>query len=92
MNKESNLISWVCSIFTTLTGAMTTEELMRVILLVLGIISGIVSLAYNIYVWYKKAKSDGKITKEEIEEAVGIIKNGVDEIEDEIKKTNKEDN
>lgn len=92
MNKENNLISWVCSIFTTLTGAMTTEELMRVILLVLGIVSGIVSLAYNIYVWYKKAKSDGKITKGEIEEAVGIIKNGVDEIEDEIKKTNKEDN
>lgn len=90
MNKDNNVISWICSIFTTLTGAMSTEELMRIILLVLGIVSGVVSLSYNIYVWYRKAKSDGKISKEEIEDAVGIIKNGVDEIEDEIKK-NKED-
>lgn len=92
--KQNNIVSWLCSAFTTFLAVTCTEEVMRIILLVLGVISAVVSLLYNLYLWYKKAKSDGKVTKEEIEEAVDIIKQGVEDIDKEVKKseeTNKEE-
>ena len=34
----------------------------------------------KLYNWYKKAKADGKITKDEVKEGVGIITEGFKEL------------
>ena len=57
---------------------------------IITILGGIVTLiVIPLLAWYKKAKADGKITKDEIEEGVNIIKNGVDELKEKDKKDKK---
>lgn len=70
--KENNIVSWVGSGVTILTGTLS-HDILQIILLVLGVLSALVSLGYNIYVWYKKATKDGKIDNIEIDELSEII-------------------
>ena len=80
--KNNNILSWVCSGITMLT-SVAFEDVIRIVLLIVGVLSALVSLAYNIYCWYLKANEDGKIDKKEIEELGHIIDSGsqtIDEI------------
>lgn len=70
--------------------ATQTKEVFEIISLILSIIISVLIIFSKIISWYKKAKEDGKITKEEINEGVGIIVDGVNEVKDKIK--NKEEN
>lgn len=59
--------------------ATQTNELLQTISLIITIIGAIISMiVVPLVSWYQKAKADGKITKEEIQEGVDIIKNGVE--------------
>ena len=51
-----------------------TNEIFQCVMLVLSILSTLFTLAYTLYRWYNKAKEDGKITPEEIEELQEDIK------------------
>ena len=88
---EHNGVSWACSILTTLTGLMSTNEVFQIVLTCLGILSAVISLAYNIYVWYKKATSDKKLSSKEVKELKDILKKGIDEISKNIPKEDKKD-
>lgn len=83
-----NTISWVCSIFTGITALMSTNEVAQLILMILGIVSACISLAYNIYVWYTKVKSDKKISVDEVKELKDILDKGLKDIENTIDKEN----
>lgn len=77
VNEEIALITGtsVC-----LTNTITqSNEVMQYINLSITILVGIVTIAYTIFKWYKKAKEDGQITKDEVEE---LIENVGDSIED----------
>lgn len=63
-----------------------TDEIFRIISLILTIISTIVVLARNIYNWYMKAKADGKIDAKETKDLIDIVDKGVNDIKDNIKK------
>ena len=89
--NEHNGISWVCSIITTLTGVMSTNEVFQIILTCLGILSAVISLAYNIYVWYNKAMKDKKISAKEAKELKNILNKGIDEISKNIPTEDKTD-
>ena len=54
------------------------EELLSYIQLGLGIIATLLSIAYSIYKWWKKASADGKITKEEIKDLSDDLKDKLD--------------
>lgn len=88
---EHNGVSWACSILTTLTGLMSTNEVFQIVLTCLGILSAIISLAYNIYVWYKKATSDKKLSTKEVKDLKDILNKGIDEISKNIPKEDKKD-
>ena len=88
---EHNGVSWACSILTTLTGLMSTNEVFQIVLTCLGILSAVVSLAYNIYVWYKKATSDKKLSTKEVKELKDILNKGIDEISKNIPTEDKKD-
>lgn len=67
-----------------------TEELFRLISIIIVCISSVCSLAFSLYNWYKKAKSDKQITKEELKEGAKIIVDGANKITETIKKGKEE--
>lgn len=66
--------------------AVQPYEVFQWIQLGLAILCSVVLLAYRIWCWYKKAKADGKIDKEEINEVIDIVKDGVEDIKDKVDK------
>lgn len=54
--------------------AVQTNETMQYIQLGLSILTSLIIIAFKLWRWYKEAKKDGKITADEITEALDIIK------------------
>ena len=61
-----------------------TKEIFQIISLVLSILISLFIIVGKIVDWYKKAKSDGKITKDEIEELTGNVKEDISQIKDNV--------
>lgn len=85
--KDNNIPSWVASALTTVTAAMSTNETAQLILYILGIVSALFSLSWNIWKWYKDAKKDGKIDDKEMEDLKKTVDDGAKEIGDAVSKT-----
>lgn len=59
------------------------NQVLSIISTIITIVGGILTLiVIPLITWYKKAKEDGKITKEEIDEATHIIESGVNDLKD----------
>lgn len=59
------------------------NQVLSIISTIITIIGGILTLiVIPLITWWKKAKEDGKITKEEIDEATQIIKDGTEGLKD----------
>lgn len=69
---KSNELAYVGSAVTILTGVLS-QDILQFVLLGIGIISALFSLFVNVWTWWKRAKQDGKITKEELEELNDIV-------------------
>ena len=61
---------------------LQTNEVLQTISLVLTIVGTLITIAMALINWWKNAKKDDKIDKEEIQDAIDIIKDGVDSIKD----------
>ena len=88
MNTEK--IGYFSSILQATLGAINTNKLFQIITFALSVATALVTLIYNVWKWYKEAKKDGKITIEEIEAGLNIVKDEVQKIEDSISKNEKE--
>ena len=71
----------VQAIFT----AIQTDEVLRRISFGITILSALITIAYNIYKWWRKSKEDGKISMNEVDELVDIVKDGSDTLTNTIK-------
>lgn len=60
--------------------AIQTDEVLRWISFGFTLVSVILTIAYNIWRWWRKSKEDGKITMDEVDELVDIVKDGSDTI------------
>lgn len=69
-------------------GVAQINQVMQIIQLVFGIVATIISIAFSIYKWWKKASADGKITDEEIKDGIDIIKDHLDDKNEERDKNN----
>ena len=59
------------------------NQVLSIISYVITIVGGIITLiVIPLITWWKRAKEDGKITKEEIDEATQIIKDGTEGLKD----------
>ena len=86
--KSELLTGSVGTAISAVGTATQTNELLQTISLVITIIGGIITfIIVPLVNWYQKAKSDGKFTKEEIEEGIEIIKDGTEKV-----KGNKKEN
>lgn len=76
------------SIGTALSAVGTglqTNDVLQTISLVITIIGGLITfIIVPIVTWYKNAKKDGKIDKDELKEGVDIIVEGSEKLKDEI--------
>lgn len=84
MNEK--ILDGTCIVLQSLLTLSQTDEVFRIISLVLTIISALIVLIRNILDWYNKAKKDGKIDKDEIKEVIDIVDDGVQDIQDKINK------
>lgn len=76
---------------TSATGtAMQTSEVLQIISIVITIIGGLITIALGIRAWWKDAKKDGKIDKEEVDELLDIVGDGVEKIKDATRKGEKD--
>lgn len=66
--------------------ATQTKEVFEIISLVLSILISLLIITSKLVVWFKKAKEDGKITKDELKEGIEILQDGKKEIEDKLHK------
>ena len=71
--------------------AIQTDEVLRWISFGFTLVSVILTIAYNIWRWWKKSKEDGKISMKEVDELGEIIKDGSDSLTNTIKEVNDND-
>lgn len=84
MNKLEDVLLYSVDGAGLLMSITQTEQVFQIIQLVLSILATLVTTAYVIWKWYKRASSDGKITKDEVDEVFDIISDAKDEITDDI--------
>lgn len=88
MNKE--VIGGVVGTSMSIVGTgLQPNEVLQTISLILTIIGALITIIMGLVNWYKKVMEDNKITKEEYEEGVDIVKNGVEDIKEIIDKKDK---
>lgn len=75
-------INYIASGVACITTSLQSNEIFSYVSLSLTILSIVVSLAFTIYRWYKVATDDGKINKEEIDDLMKNINEGVNELND----------
>jgi hypothetical protein len=68
--------------------AIQTDEVLRWISFGFTLVSVILTIAYNIWRWYRKSKEDGKISMDEVDELVDIVKDGSDSLKNITKEEN----
>ena len=77
--KNDNPLNYGMNILGFAFTAIQTDRLLSYISLALTIVATIISIAFTIFKWYNKAKEDGKITKDEVQDLI-------DELSDKDKK------
>ena len=79
-NVIGNALSGVGNGFMYLITLLSTNEVFQWIELGLSILISVVILGYNLWRWWKEASKDGKITKEEIQQGLEIMGEGLEDI------------
>ena len=85
MKNVNEIVASAVGTSTSAVGtAIQPNQILQTISLVITIIGGIITTVSALYMWWKNAKKDGKITKDEIDEGIDIIQNGVENIKEAI--------
>ena len=81
----------ICDSVAILSTAIQPDRTLQIISMILTILSLTLSLIIKLINWYRQAKADKKITKEELHEAVEITKDGIEKINETIKEHKKDE-
>lgn len=79
---KDDFVIWTCNTLGVVTTALQTEVVFKYIQLGLAILAILISLAFNIWKWYKMAMKDGKIDIEEIEELTETVEEHIKSVEE----------
>ena len=66
--KTDGIVAGTSAAIQVACGVVQTTEVFQLISVIIGAITGLVTLAYFIWRWWNKAIEDNKITKEEVDE------------------------
>ena len=67
---SGNTISWALT-------ASQTKEVFEIVQIIVATIVSLLTAAYIVWKWYKKAKEDGKITADEVVDLVNQVKDNL---------------
>lgn len=63
--------------------ALQTNDVLQTISLIITILGGLITfIIIPLYNWYKKSKKDGRITKEEIDEGLDTLVEGINDFKE----------
>lgn len=84
MKNNVELIAGTGATILSATGtALQTEEVLRIVSLIITILGAIISMiVLPLITWYKNAKKDGKITQDEIKEGINTLQEGLEGVKD----------
>lgn len=84
MKNNVELIAGTGATILSATGtALQTEEVLRIVSLIITILGAIISMiVLPLITWYKNAKKDGKITQDEIKEGIDTLQEGLEGVKD----------
>ena len=88
MNKR---IDYIFDSIAIVFASVQPEVLFRYVSLALSILATLISIAFSVWQWWKKAKQDGKITEDEIKEGAKIIQDGTEKIKHTLDDKDKEE-
>ena len=89
MNKEY-IYGGVGTAISATGTALQTNDILQTISLAITIVGGLITFIFiPLYNWYKQAKKDGKITKEEIKDGVNIAIEGVSKFNSQVETNDK---
>ena len=72
MKKE--MIGAICGNIMSVVGTATqTSEVLQIVSLIISIIGGLITISMPFVAWFIRARKDGKIDKEELEELNDLI-------------------
>lgn len=90
INREATAGGVIGTIFSSVGAGLSIEQVQQIISIISTCIGAIIVIVSGIIIplwkWWKKAKADGKISKEEIDEAKEIINNGSENVKNVIDK------
>lgn len=94
MNRELSIVGGIFGTAISATGyAISTEQIEQIVSIICSVVGVLIVIITSLLIpfikWLSKAKKDGKITPEELEEGKEIISNGVEEIKDSLDKNKK---
>lgn len=84
MKNSGEFVAGVGATILSATGtALQTEEVLRIVSLIITILGAIISMiVLPLLTWYKNAKKDGKITQEEIKDGLDTLQDGIEGVKD----------
>lgn len=91
MHKEL-VGSVICTAVAGTSTAIQPDVIFQYIQMGLTILATLITIILGLRAWWKDAKKDGKITKDEIEQGINIITNGVTDIKDTTKGNKENEN
>ena len=68
MMKHDEIVGFGGTIFGGVMTAIQANEVLQVIQAILTVVGLLITISYTIWKWYRKAKADGKITEDEVDE------------------------
>ena len=80
--KSNELIPILGNSATWIMSSLQSNETLQIIEFILSAITSLIIIGFKVYQWWKKANSDGKITKEEINELMDDIDEDVEKLKD----------
>ena len=80
--KAECIGSTICTAAAATSTALQPNEVWQYIQMGITIIAGIISIILGLRAWWKDAKKDGKIDKEEIKDGIDIIMGGANDIKE----------
>lgn len=68
MMKHDEVVGFGGTIFGGVMTAIQANEVLQIIQAILTVLGLLITISYTIWKWYRKAKADGKITEDEVDE------------------------
>lgn len=73
MKNTGNICAWIGNGLTYAVAFASTNQVFQIIEFVFSILTSLVIITLKLVSWFKKAKKDGKIDSDEVDELIDII-------------------